>query len=262
MHLFFTKGVYACYEAGTKDPEKTFFYIFEGDGTGHSEDGENITGNYFDYEILEDGNVKFTFGGQETVEDLLTVKSVYNGVVTGSFENTIDLVFEPIRGEAADTFDAVNYVRAARGEDFIYTDGNGWRIRYDPEKFVINKGGPITTIVYVGESAGTNMITATYTIANKAEAAIRALGEPYGDHALYTEGIFPGTENVQGYWVTIPPEADGSGYYTTAIARDYMDGSLIFQLDGHMGDDEENNILVSDELAAIVDSLEFPYENN
>ncbi len=47
----------------------------------------------------------------------------------------------------------------------------------------------------------------------------------------------------------------------TAIARDDMEGVLVFELDGHMGNDEENNMAVSDALAGIIDSLEFPYEN-
>ncbi len=43
----------------------------------------------------------------------------------------------------------------------------------------------------------------------------------------------------------------------TAIARDYMDGYLLFELTGHNSGDEELDMAVSDYMAAIIDSLTF-----
>ncbi|MBR4667476.1 MAG: hypothetical protein IKO76_01815 [Butyrivibrio sp.] len=256
---YFTRGVYVNYSAEAENPDKTYFYVFEGDGCGHIEDGATNTGMFFLYEQA-DGAVKFKFGSEDPTEDTFTIKTVDNGVITGNFEDTIDLVFEPVADVDVDTFDAVNYVNAANGEDFVYTDPNGWRIKYDPDKFVVTSAGPMTTIVYVGESAGTNMITVNYTL-EKAEDAINELGKPYGDKAYFSQGPFPGKEDVTGYWVTVTPDTAGSGAYMTAMARDYMDGSLVFELDGHMGGDEAMDMEVSDALAAIIDSLEFPYGN-
>ena len=257
---YFPRGVYVNYAAEAENPDKTYFYVFEGNGCGHIEDGATDSGAFFEY-TQGDGVVKFLIGSREPIEDTFTVKSIENGKVLGSFEDTIDLIFEPVEGVDVDTFDATNYVAAAKGEDFTYSDPNGWTVKYDPEKFVINQGGPVTTIVYMGESAGTNMITVTYTIDNKAEGAIKEIGAAYGDKAYYSDGPFPGAENVTGYWVTIVPEEGGSGAYKTAMARDYMDGALVFELDGHNGEDEEQNMEVSDALAAVIDSLQFPYEN-
>lgn len=257
---YFTKGVYANYAADAENPDKTYFYVFHGDGTGHTDDGIANTGMFFEYEQVKDG-VKFSFGSEDPIEDVLTVKSFENGVVTGYYENTFDLIFEPVTDADPDDFEAVNYVNATKGEDYVYTDPNGWSIKYDPDKFVINKGGPVSTIVYVGESAGTNMITVTYTVENKAEDAIKALGEPYGDKAYYSQSPFPGAEKVTGYYLTVAPDTEGSGAYKSALARDYMDGALIFEIDGHMGNDEAMNMEVSDSLAAIIDSIQFPNEN-
>ncbi|MCR5556835.1 MAG: hypothetical protein K6F75_04645 [Butyrivibrio sp.] len=257
---YFTKGVYVNYAADAENPDKTYFYVFNGDGSGYTDDGIANTGTYFDYEQVE-GGIKFSFGAEDPIEDVLTVKSFENGVVTGYFENTFDLVFEPVTDADPDDFDAVNYVNATKGEDYVYTDANGWRIKYDPDKFVINKGGSVSTIVYVGESAGTNMITVTYTVENKAEDAVKAIGEPYGDKAYYTQSPFPGAEKVTGYYLTVAPDTEGTGSYKSALARDYMDGALVFEIDGHMGNDEAMNMEVSDSLAAIIDSIEFPYEN-
>ena len=43
----------------------------------------------------------------------------------------------------------------------------------------------------------------------------------------------------------------------TAMARDYMEGALIFEIDGHQGEDDEMNMAVADALAGIIDSLNF-----
>ncbi len=257
---YFTKGVYANYAAELENPEKTYFYVFDADGTGHIDDGVANTGMYFEYEI-QDGSVKFSFGSKDTIDDVFTVKSVENGFVTGSFEDGLELVFEPMVGVDPDTFEAVNFVQAANGEPLVYTDANGWTVKYDPDLFALNEGGSETTFVYMGESAGTNMITVTYTVDNNAEGTIKEMGEAYGADGYYNAGVCPGTENETAYYVSFNPDTEGSGAYMTAFARDYMDGALVFRLDGHMGEDEEMNMAVSDALAGIVDSLEFPYEN-
>ena len=155
----------------------------------------------------------------------------------------------------AETFSAENYVNGP--ENSVYCDANGWSIRYDASKFEIHQDGPQVFIVYTGDSAGTNMITVTYTVENRGEAAIKALGEPYGDKAVYSETPFPGAEDVTGYRVSVPVDTEGSGTYMEAVGRDFMDGALIFEVDEHQGDDEEMNMAVGDALADVIDSLTF-----
>lgn len=252
----FSRGVYVNYAKDAENPDKTYFYVFNGDGTGSIEDGVADTSNYFEYEIGKK-YVTFLMGSIDPIEEKFTVKSTEDGYVYGSFEDGLELVFEPVADVDVDDFDATNYVNGKNGDDFVYHDANGWSVKYDPEVITVNAGGPMTTFVYTAESAGTNMITATYTVDKNAEDSIKELGKAIGDQAIYTEGIFPGTEDVRGYWVVLNPVEGGSGAYMTAIARDYMDGALIFELDGHFGEDEENNMLVSDTLAGIIDSLTF-----
>ena len=43
----------------------------------------------------------------------------------------------------------------------------------------------------------------------------------------------------------------------SAAARDYKYGALVFEVCGHMGEDEFNNMEVSDALAGIIDSVQF-----
>lgn len=254
----FSRGVYVNYAKDAENPDKTYFYVFNGDGTGSIEDATADTSNYFEYDIGKK-DVTFYIGSIDPVEEIFTVKSVEDGYVYGSFDDGLELVFEPVDVDV-DTFNATNYINGQNGDAFVYHDANGWSVKYDPEVITVNAGGPMTTFVYTAESAGTNMITATYTVDKNAEDSIKELGKALGDKAIYTEGVFPGTEDVKGYWVVLNPEEGGSGGYMTAIARDYMEGTLIFEIDGHFGEDEENNMLVSDTLAGIIDSLTFEAE--
>ncbi len=254
---YFTKGVYVNYAAEAQDPPLTYFYVFTGDSYGYTADGENEgIGLPFDTEQT-DGTVRFLFGSEEETPEILTVTSAKDGVIEGYFEGAKDrpLVFERMEGIDPETFRAENYVNGQK--DSVYHDANGWSVRYDATKFEITQEGPQVFIVNTGESAGTNMITVTYTVENGGEAAIRELGESWGEETEYSQGTFPGADDVTGYWAVLPPKEEGSGLYMTAIGRDYMDGALIFELTGHNGDDEEMNMAVSDDLASVIDSLTF-----
>jgi hypothetical protein len=89
------------------------------------------------------------------------------------------------------------------------------------------------------------------------EEKIEELKKSYGENASVSEGIFPGTEDVKGYWVTGVSEG-GSGYCMTGISRDFLDGNLLFECDEHFGEDEAMNNQVSGVLADILNSIEFP----
>ncbi|WP_408071734.1 hypothetical protein [Butyrivibrio sp. JL13D10] len=140
-----------------------------------------------------------------------------------------------------------------------YHDANGWSVRYDPNLFTITPENGNVFMVYQGECAGTTMITVSYEVGKTAKEAIDELGKSWGDEdkVQYTDGPFPGAEDVTGYWASLPPAEDGSGMHETAIGRDYMEGALIFDMVGHNGTDEEQNMAVSDNMAAVIDSLTF-----
>ena len=253
---YFVQGVYANYSEELEDPNKTYFYVFTGDTYGYTADGEaNGIGLPFDME-QSDGHVTLNFGAEDEVEDVLIITAKDdNGTVHAYFEDDPKrpLVFELMEGEDPATFSAENYVNGP--ESSVYHDANGWSVKYDANLFDITPKGPEVFIVYKGESAGTNMITVRYTVEDKGEAAIKKLGESWGGEVSYSEGPFPGAEDVTGYWAVLPPAEDGSGMYMTAIGRDYMDGAIIFELTGHNGNDEEMNMAVSDHMASVIDSL-------
>jgi len=258
---YITKGVYANYSTEAENPPMDYFYIFHDEASGYTEDGNNGIGLPFSCE-QSDGKISFTFGGEGEEADVFIVSSVENGAVTGYFEDVPEreLVFVPMTDEDPDNFSAQNYVNAAKGEDFVYEDANGWRVKYNPEVIEVNGGGPMVTFVYTGESAGTNMITASYNVDKDAKTAIEDLAKDYGDKATTTEITFPGTEDVKGYYADSNSSGEGSGLYMSAMARDYMEGYLLFEFSEHKSGDDEMDMAVGDALAAIIDSLQFaPY---
>ncbi len=256
---YFSKGVYANYAKEAENPPKTYFYVFSDDSYGYTADGENDDlGLPFDTEQT-DGKVVFTMGGVDGDKDVLIITGAENGTVYGYFEDVPEreLVFEPVADADPEGFSAVNYLSAAAGEDLVYNDANGWSVKYDPSCITVNGGGPVTTFVYTGDCPGTCMITATYDVDMDAKAKAEDLAKSYSDTATVTEALFPGTEDVNGYYVDAFPGQTGPGFYQSAYVRDYMDGYLVFEFTDHVAGDDAIDMPVSDALAAIIDSLTF-----
>ncbi len=252
----FTKGVYANYSLSSADSAKSYFYIFYDENSGYTADGRNGIGLPFSC-VQQDDSIIFHFGGEDDYGMVLNIKSDNNGIISGEFDNDgNELLFEQLENIDPEGFDAMNYANAHN--EVAYTDPNGWRVKYDPDNFAVNSDDNIVSFVYLGESAGTNMITATYVTGKDAETTINDLANSWGaDITNKARSIFPGTEDIDGYWAYVVPMSDGSGLYMTAVARDYKDGTLIFELTGHNGEDDDMNMEVSDSLAMIIDSLEF-----
>ncbi|SEM15459.1 hypothetical protein SAMN04487770_12731 [Butyrivibrio sp. ob235] len=255
---YFERGVYVNYAEEAEDPDLTYFYVFDDEGAGYTADGEHEgIGLPFCCE-QEGGIVKFSFGGMDAMgEEIFTVDAVENGAVKGHYDDGLELVFVPQADVDPESFDAENYVGKAIDNDYVYNDANGWSVKYDPASFEVNGGGPVTTFIYTGVSAGTNMITATYSVEKNAKETAEDLAKTWGADATVSEGNFPGTDDVTGYWVTLPITEEGSGLYMTAIVRDYMGGTLMFECTEHKSGNEFLDMEVSDALASIIDSINF-----
>ncbi|SCZ77519.1 hypothetical protein [Pseudobutyrivibrio xylanivorans] len=253
---YFTKGVYANYAADAVDPEKTYFYVFLGDGSGSIEDGITGSADFFTCEVGEN-ELTFHVGSMDPVDQVFTVKSFDDNKVTGSFEDGVEVVFEKLDGVDPNGFSGENYVHAMNGEDLVYESPYNWKVRYNPDVIEVNQSGPVTTFVYTGDCAGTCMITATYNL-DDAKTAIKAIGDSWGSDTEYSESTFPGTEDVTCYNAMMPVTEDtGSGLHMSALGRDTMDGSVTFEFTVHNSGDDAIDIPVSDALAAIIDSIEF-----
>ncbi|WP_026495778.1 hypothetical protein [Butyrivibrio sp. WCD3002] len=256
---YFSKGVYVNYAKDAENPPKTYFYVFSDDSYGYTADGENDDiGVPFDI-TQTDGQVEFSFGGAEESKDVLVITGAENGMVYGCFEDVPDreLVFEPVADADPENFSAVNYLSSMTGGDNVYRDANGWSVHYNPSCITVNQGGPVTTFVYTGDCAGTCMITATYDVDKDAKTAAEDLAASYGDQAMVSDCVFPGTEDVEGFYVDAVPGQTGPGLYASAFVREYMGGYLIFEFTQHVAGDDEMDMAVSDNLSAIIDSLSF-----
>ena len=143
-------------------------------------------------------------------------------------------------------------------EPTLYEDPNGWTLKYYEDSFDVTQENGMVAFVYKGESAGTNMLSVTYDVdtTNPEEVADKLVKE-WGDSAEKSEGIFPGTESVPCFRASLPVAEDGSGLYMEAIIRSYMQGCLVFELTGHNSGDDELDMAVSDNLAMLIDSVEF-----
>ena len=129
---YFTKGVYVNYAKEAENPTRDYFYVFQNEGAGHTDDGTAGVGVPFSC-TQEDGQITFSFGGaDEEFQDVLDISSVEYGIIYGHFEDGLELVFEPVEGVDPDTFEAINYVSAS--DEQVYTDANGWSVKYDANK--------------------------------------------------------------------------------------------------------------------------------
>ena len=259
---YFLKGVYVNYAKDAVNPNKTYFYVFSGDTYGYTADGEHDDiGLPFDT-VQGDGKVNFTFGGAGESEDVLVITGKENGMIYGYFEDIPEreLVFEPVADANPEGFSAVNYLSAAKGEDLIYSDANGWSVKYNPDRIEVNTAPPITTFVYTGYCPGTCMITSEYGATMDAKSKAEELAKAWGEQAEITECIFPGTEDVKGFYVNANPGQLGAGLYESAYVRDYMGGYLVFEFTDHVCDDDEVDMPIADALSAVIDSLTFDFE--
>lgn len=157
----------------------------------------------------------------------------------------------------AEAQEPVAEISVIASQESVYQDPNGWSVKYDASNIEVTQKDNQVFFVYTGECSGTTMVTVTYTAGSTGEDTIKALGESWGDTTTFQEGPFPGAEEETGYWAILPPGKDGMGMYMTAVGRDYMEGSLVFELTGHNGEDEELNMATSDAMAGIIDSLTF-----
>ena len=249
---YMQKGVY---EAQTATG--IVYYVFSDTTYGYIKSLTDKTGIPFDC-LQENGEIVFSFGGENPSEKTFKIKGITDENITGSFVNEAEMTFTFLKDAIPEDFDVYNYLNAENNaEGTVYEDANGWNVKYNPTKFDIMTQNAITVFTYVGEGGGANMVTASYNANMTVQEKIEELKEVYGEGNTYSEGIFPGTEDVTGYWISSPVYADNPGLHRTAILREYMDGYLMFEVIGQLSGDEKIDTEISDYLAEIIDSVTF-----
>lgn len=249
---YMQKGVYEVQTA-----TGIVYYIFSDTTYGYTESLTDKVGVPFDC-VQENGEIVFSFGGENPSEKTFKIKGITDRNITGSFINEAEMTFTFLKDAAPEIFNVENYLNAENGiEGAVYEDANGWNVKYNPTKFDIMTQNAITVFTYVGEGGGANMVTASYNANMTVQEKIEDLKEVYGEGSTSFEGIFPGTEDITGYWVSSPVYADNPRLHRTAILREYMDGYLMFEVIGQLSGDEKIDTEISDYLAEIIDSITF-----
>lgn len=144
-------------------------------------------------------------------------------------------------------------------EEKEYVSDRGWSVKYDPTIITVNEGEDMTSFVYTGESAGTNMLTISYIADKLPEEVLSELTEGWGDPGSVesSESYFPGTSDKWGFWRTLLSNGEGSGYSENVFAGEYNGGVLMFDFTTHKAEDDSIDIPVSDALSAVIDSIKY-----
>ncbi|MBR4719253.1 MAG: hypothetical protein IKP31_03300, partial [Lachnospiraceae bacterium] len=116
-------------------------------------------------------------------------------------------------------------------EEKEYKSNDGWVVKYDPSVITVNESEDMTGFVYTGESAGTNMLSISYTPDKQPEEVLTELTEGWGDQdkIVRSESYFPGTSDKWGYWRSLPGDGIGSGLSENVFAGEYNGGVLMFE---------------------------------
>ena len=137
-----------------------------------------------------------------------------------------------------------------------YKSNDGWSVKYNSDLINVNEDEEGVSFVYTGESAGTNMLKISYI---KDKMPQEVLGEVTADwdaeKTIRKEGYFAGDN--WAFLADIEPEG-GSGLYQGFTAAEYNDGTLLVERIAHVGENtEDEDTLVSDTIANVIDSIEF-----
>lgn len=180
------------------------------------------------------------------------------------------LVVAGVKGEAFEVTgdDYVPTVTAAELEDVTVTEyclpeyktfegKEGWTVQYNLEVFQVEEGNDFVGFDYTGDCSGRCMVTVSTLTGMTTEEARDELVAMWGDKATTHEGPFTIDEKF-AYWVCMESEVgEGLGLYDTAIVVEHNGQTILFECVEYMGTDEEVDMMVSDELSMIIDSVEF-----
>ena len=156
---------------------------------------------------------------------------------------------EPYSGESSDG-----------REEMTYMSSDGFQIHYNARTVESTEIDEHTVkFVYIGESAGSNMVIISYIADKQPEEALYELTSSWGDQESInrSEGFLPGTDDKWGYWRTLITTDSGSGIGESAIAGEYNGGTIMFEILSHMSGDDKIDMAVSDALSEIINSITY-----
>ena len=163
--------------------------------------------------------------------------------------------------KATKATESEEFQTATDNDDMEFISSDGWRVVYnakDIESMEVDDHA--AQFVYVGESAGTNMVEIRYIKDKQPEEVLYDLTSTWTndqDDIERSEGIFPGTTDKWGFWRELPADEDGSRLGQTAIAGEYNGGVLLFTITSHMSGKDEIDIPVSDAISELINGIQY-----
>ena len=186
---------------------------------------------------------------EETTTEAETTEAVTEAETTEE-ETTEEATADVASAEDASTNDAL----------MEYISEDGWSVKYDGELVEASDIDNGAQFVYIGESAGTNMLSITYDPEGEVATALYDITSQWGveDEKIdYNEGFFPGTDDKWGFWRVLNPEDNTNGFGETAIATEYNGGVLVVDIITHNSGDDEMDMKVSGVLSDVLDSITY-----
>ena len=159
--------------------------------------------------------------------------------------------------EAAETETPEEMPEEVDNADMSYMSPDGWVVRYNAKDMEAAEIDEHTAqFVYLGESAGTNMVTITYVADKSPEEVIAdAVSDWNEEEVVTTEGTYMDTE--MPFIMKELHSEEGSGQSSSFTAISYNDGTVLLETVTHSSGNDEIDIPVSDAIANIFDSLTF-----
>ena len=179
--------------------------------------------------------------------------------VPSSTQEEVPAAEDTEEADKADEEDKADDAAEQASEEKEYVSDRGWSVKYDPSIITVNEGEDMTSFVYTGESAGTNMLTISYIADKLPDEVLSELTEGWGDPGSVesSESYFPGTSDKWGLWRTLLSNGEGSGLSENVFAGEYNGGVLMFDFTTHKAEDDSIDIPVSDALSAVIDSIKY-----
>ena len=140
-----------------------------------------------------------------------------------------------------------------------YESTAGWAVRYRPALIELKEFADGTDFIYTGTRGAEGKLNIRYIADQQPEEALGYLTDTWEqpEEIIRSEGFFPGTDDQWAYWREQPEAEDGSCPGRTAIAGEYNDGVLLFEFTTRMSGEDEEDILLSDMLSEILNSITF-----
>ena len=142
-----------------------------------------------------------------------------------------------------------------------YKSSDGWSVRYDPAVIEVEEGDSTVSFLYAGEadSDSMNQVTIRYEADRQPEELLDEITSAWDapEDVIRSEGFFPGTDDMWGYWRLLFSEDGSAGLSRTAIAGEYNGGVLLLQNTQDMTGDDAVDMAVIGALETVVDSITY-----